>query len=77
MSIELKTPLIKRRSELEELTFNQSKDDQLNRSIASISIDNDVFPSKQPTHSFLKACLYDDLDLFDALRAIHFRRSPL
>ncbi|KAJ3000747.1 hypothetical protein HDV02_003549 [Globomyces sp. JEL0801] len=37
----------------------------------------DIFPSKLWDNDYLKTCLYDDMDLFDALRAIRCKQNDL
>ncbi len=34
-------------------------------------IPSDTFPTKNGTKQFLKNCLFDDMDLYDALKALH------
>jgi hypothetical protein len=70
MCVELDSVKIKLRTQIEVEKFQGDREGYLNNSSSSFLLEYDSFPSKQWNTNFLKICLFDDLDLYDAIRAI-------
>lgn len=66
--MEIKAPLSRERSTEEMEIFEANKAEILN--LEPFSILYDIFPSKLWNKAYLKTCLYDDMDLLDALKAV-------
>ncbi|KAL2916560.1 hypothetical protein HK105_203993 [Polyrhizophydium stewartii] len=73
MSIEMSTPLARRRSVAEEAAFMASSDNEYTAELPSSLLQNDCFPSKGWGQDMPKTCLCDDADLLEAVKAVGMR----
>ncbi|KAJ3312998.1 hypothetical protein HDV04_002480 [Boothiomyces sp. JEL0838] len=76
MAMEINSPVVRERNMLEQQSFIANKEEILSDAISNICIPYNIFPSKVWDGQHVKICLYDDMDLFDALKNIKCS-SPL
>ncbi|KAI8923374.1 hypothetical protein BC831DRAFT_471306 [Entophlyctis helioformis] len=73
MSVEMNAPLARRRTLAEEAAFMDNNENEYTVNVAANLVQNDCFPSKGWSQEVPKTCLYDDVDLLDAIRPIKVR----
>ncbi|KAJ3275930.1 hypothetical protein HDV01_006797 [Terramyces sp. JEL0728] len=75
MAMEINLPVVRERTAEELQSFMEDKEEILGQAISNICIPYNIFPTKVLDSQHVKICLYDDMDLFEALKDV--KCSPL